>query len=357
MTSFAATIRVMKLSRTTTALAIAAAVSLGVAAGPAGAATTQIGAVDEIGAGAAPSPIAAGGSVVQVAEATGSYAVPAGFGMITAWSHSAGTVAGPLTFKVYRPTGAPQQFVAVASDTRTITASSVQSFPVQIPVRPGDRIGLSSEDVQLAYETFSLGDQLGFFSADPPVGATRATDGDPFSEFKLDVTATLESDPGGSGPGAPPSGMPSPGSPPPGVLPAVTLLRVAPSAFTAALGGPSALAVKRARTGATVTYRLNVAAMVRFTVQQSRTGRRTGTGASARCRAETRGNRSAPRCIRMATLPGSFTRTSRVAGNRFSITGRLGGRTLKPGAYTLVATPRSGGRIGRPVRSRLRIVR
>ena len=354
----ASSIDVMKVFRSAAAFLPSLVVFLGLAATASGV-TTQIGADEEIRAGTLPSAIAGGGFTVQVGEAAGSYAVPAGFGTITAWTHSAGTVPGPLTFKLYRPTGTPQQFVAIASDTRMVTAGSVQSFPVQIPVRPGDRIGLSAEDVQLAFETFNTGDGIGFFSADPALGTTKATDGDPFPEFKLDVAATLESTPAGpaSGP-SPPAGTPT-GQPSGGAgLPAVTILRAAPSAFIAAAGGPSALATKRARSGTRVTYRVNVPTAVRFTVRQVRAGRRSGTGAGARCVAKTRLNRRAPRCARVVTLPGSFSRTARAAGpQRFSFTGRVGARMLKPGAYTLVATPRAGGRSGKSASTRFRITR
>src|SRR4051794_21932413 len=164
-------------------------------AGSALAATTQIGSVTEIGAAALPAALTAGGFGVQISEASGTYAVPPGYSTITDWSHSAGTTAGVLTFKVYRPTGALHEFLVVGSDTQTVTAGSVQTFPQQIAVQPGDRIGLSSDSVELAFETFDPNDQIGFFGGDLPIGATRATDGDPFPDYKLDVAATLTSDP------------------------------------------------------------------------------------------------------------------------------------------------------------------
>jgi len=57
------------------------------------------------------------------------------------------------------------------------------------------------------------------------------------------------------------------------------------------------------------------------------------------------------------TLAGSFTQMAREGANSLRFTGRLGGRALERGAYTLVATPRSGGKSGRPVTSRFRITR
>ncbi len=354
----------MKTSRAAPALLTLMAVTL-CAADVAAAATTDIGAVAEIRDARPPSPTAEGGNVVQIAEATGNYAVPPGYGTITAWRHSAGTSPGTLTFKVYRPTGSLREFLVVAADTRAVTANTVQSFPVRIPVRPGDRIGLSSEDLQLAYETFDPADKLGFFEPDPPPGTTKSTDGEPFPEYKLNVAATLESDPASGGstpPGGPASTGSPPAGPPPGSLlagtlppPAATRLRVLPSAFSAARSGPS---VTRRRTrGARVSYSVRSRGAVRFTVRQSRPGRRKGSGDSARCVSATSANRNAAKCTRTVTLAGSFTQTAERGTNSFRFTGRLGGRRLRPGAYTLVATPRVGTTSGPSATSRFRITK
>lgn len=361
-----ATIDSLKLSAV--AILMTLVVALG-SADRAGAATADIGAVGEITEGTPPAPTAPGGFVVQVGEAAGSYAVPPGYGTISSWRHSAGGTAGTLTFKVYRPTGALREFVAVASDTRAVTAGSVQSFPVRIPVRPGDRIGLSSDDLQLVYETFNPADQLGFFDpADPPPGTTKTTDGPPFEQFKLDVAATLESDPDAPGRGpASPGGAPTgSGSRPVGApatrpfptsssMAAVTRLRIAPDAFSSARSGPSV--TKRRSSGARVSYSVKARAAVRFTIRQARPGRRKGSGERARCVSPTRANRVAARCSRTVTIAGSFEQTARKGANSFRFAGRLGGRPLEPGAYTLVATLRSGGKSGRPVTRRFRITR
>ena len=345
----------MKATRVGAVLLTLVVVALGGIVDRAAGATTEIGAVDEIRSGALPSPIAAGGFAVQFAEATGTYAVPDGYGTVTAWSHSTGTAAGTLTFKVYRPTGAKQQFLVVGSDTRTVAARTVQAFPVQIPVRPGDRIGLSSDDVELAYESSNLADRLGFFGSDPPLGATQATDGEPFEEFKLDVAATLESDPSA------PEPSPTPSPVPPYLIepqPAVvSRLSIAPQNLVAARSGPSVQGAKRRRSGTIVSYRVNVAARVRFAVRRIRPGRRTGNGAAARCVTRNRRNRGAARCRRVVPLKGGFAQMARAGSNRFRFTGRLGGRKLVPGAFRLVATPAANGMSGKAVTRGFRIVR
>ena len=189
----------MGLARRLSGLAMAA-ILLGAAAGPASAATTEIGAASEIRAGTAPDPgTAALGPfyTVQIAEASGTYAVPAGYGVITRWSHRTGQTGGDLTFKVYRPTGSPGQFLVLAADPRTVTAGTVHNFGVRIPVRPGDRIGISTDTVEVGYRRGTAADQVGAFDfaePDPPPGTTAILDGPPYRDLMLDVAARVETD-------------------------------------------------------------------------------------------------------------------------------------------------------------------
>ena len=325
-------------------------------ASPARAATAQIGAVEEIRAAAPPATISEGGFAVQASEAAGSYAIPPGYETITSWSHSAGTSPGNLTFRVYRPTGVPQQYTNIAFDTRIVTAGSVQTFAVRIPVQAGDRIGLSSDVVQLAYETFDLGDRVGFFGTDPTVGSTATTIGVPFPEFKLDVAATLNTADVNELP--PPAAVPPP--PPPGYSPpppTLAALRIAPSAFAAARSGPSVRPPGRTTPATLVSFRVNIGAKIRFTVARLLSGRRRGSGTSARCVAPTRANRSAPSCKREQAVRGGFTRTATAGSNRFRFSGRVGDRRLARGSYRLIAAPSANGASGEKVRRDFRIVR
>lgn len=321
--------------------------------------TAEIGAVAEIRAGELPAPITAGGFAVQVTEATSGYAVPAGYATITAWSHSAGATAGTLSFKVYRPTGSLREFTLVASDARLVAARTVQTFPVQIAVRPGDRIGLSSDDVELAYESFLPEDRIGFFGAELMPDVPRMTDGQPFEQFKLDVSATIATDRPPASPGSPAA----PASPAPGpqsyAIPAPILKRLTllPRAFAAARRGGSVSTVRRRGSGARVRYSVDIAARVRFTVQRVRPGRRRGTGSNARCVAPTRRNRRARRCTRHVPVKGSFSRRSRAGANGFYLTGRIGGRRLARGTYRLMATPNAGGLSGNTLSRTFRIKR
>jgi len=278
--------------------------------------------------------------------------VPSGYSTITSWSHSTGTAGGPLTFKVYRPTGVRQQYTAVASDTRAVTAQTVHRFPVRIPVRAGDRIGLSSEDVQLAFETSDTSDRIGFFGADPPLGATDTTDGEPFGEFKVDVAATLDDGSAGETGEAPGAGSGQGGGSQP---PVVSMLKLAPPAFAAVASGPSVRTSGRG--GTRVSFRVDVAADVRFRVQRLRLGRRSGGGASARCVSATPRNRRAAVCTRRIPLAAGFVRRAKAGASSFRFSGRLGARRLTRGSYRLVATPTARGRTGRPAARIFRITR
>jgi hypothetical protein len=56
------------------------------------------------------------------------------------------------------------------------------------------------------------------------------------------------------------------------------------------------------------------------------------------------------------TLRGSFTLTGKAGANTFRFTGRLAGTKLKPGKYTLIATPSANGKTGQPVATAFRII-
>ncbi len=45
---------------------------------------------------------------------------------------------------------------------------------------------------------------------------------------------------------------------------------------------------------------------------------------------------------RTVPFPGSFTRNRGAGTDRFTFSGRIGGRALKPGRYRLLATPGAG---------------
>jgi hypothetical protein len=130
--------------------------------------------------------------------------------------------------------------------------------------------------------------------------------------------------------------------------------RLSRSKFPAAPSGPSARAAKRRSYGTVVTYNLDRAGSVTFTVTQGQPGRR---GAHRSCVKPNARNRKARRCTRTVTLHGSFVERGAAGANSFRFTGRLGHKALKPGRYRLVATPTSGRLKGRSLSASFRIVK
>jgi hypothetical protein len=179
-------------------LALAAGLSLALAA-PAGAATTKIGSVGFIEGGIQPDDTP-GGNVFHLDSTLANEFVPAGYGVITAWAHYTGDTGGDLTFKVYRYTGNPGEVLLLDEDPRTVVADTPHVFPVQIPVQPGDMIGVSNEGVvNVAYPTGNGSDGVGIVDGDPEPGETAEADG--IQGYVAAVMAIVETDNDGDGAG------------------------------------------------------------------------------------------------------------------------------------------------------------
>jgi hypothetical protein len=140
----------------------------------------------------------------------------------------------------------------------------------------------------------------------------------------------------------------------------VSQLGISPTSLVAAGSGGS-VARRRVTIGATVTYTLRAPARVTFTVQRPAAGRlvRVGRGRRAHtvCQAPARSNRRKPRCTRWISLRGTFTLIAGRGTHRFRFRGRIGGRTIQPGSYRLVATPSVGGVAGRATTRAFRVKR
>jgi Ca2+-binding RTX toxin-like protein len=131
-----------RLVRRLSLASLAAAAVLIANASPAGAAVT-------IGQLAPPSPPPDCGAVqidsVQPTVTSGnSYVVP-GTGTITSWSHQAALNVGQtLTVKIFRKVAEPARYAVVGHDgPRTLAASTLNTFPTNIAVKPGDVLGLN----------------------------------------------------------------------------------------------------------------------------------------------------------------------------------------------------------------------
>ena len=178
-----------------------------------------------------------------------------------------------------------------------------------------------------------------------------------FADSGLSVAPGGEGGPG-PGEGGPDGGGSGPGGngPAPGAgaaidkkAPALSMPKLRPTTFRAARRGASiAVAV-----GTTITYKLDEAARVRFTVQK----RRALSRVCKRRLAKQSRHRTGVRCRRWISLKGSFAKASAAGVSSLRFTGRLRGRRLRPGSYRLVvrATDRAGN-VTKPRRPAFHIV-
>jgi alpha-tubulin suppressor-like RCC1 family protein len=146
-------------------------------------------------------------------------------------------------------------------------------------------------------------------------------------------------------------------------VPVLSVLRVAPQALS--LGGrlvngrcvkPTSSNHNRRRcrrtTALRISYTLNLAATVTFTL----TRREPGRSVNGRCVKPTTQNHKRRRCSRLSTVPGSINHASKAGSTTFTFDGHVAGRTLSPGNYMLTGTPTTNDRRGIPVSIAIRLV-
>lgn len=142
-------------------------------------------------------------SFLQIAKAPGSalpVAAPAA-GVVTRWNVSVIPFPGtlPQQLKVFRATGNPSEFQAVAQSVSAPVVSGSNSFDTRIPVQAGDRFGLfgTNPEGTLYCQTGDLADEMGFAKGDVPVGSAQlfAT----AKEAQVAVSALIEPDADGDG--------------------------------------------------------------------------------------------------------------------------------------------------------------
>ena len=130
------------------------------------------------------------------------------------------------------------------------------------------------------------------------------------------------------------------------VRPVDSRLVVAPDAFFSAPRGPAIIARVP---GARVAYTASDAGTTSFTVFRAVRGVKRGSACH-----KPRPGRGGKRCARLVKL-GGFRRTDTVGANQFRFTGRVAGKSLRPGRYQLVAVPTASGLTGPAVRRNFRI--
>jgi hypothetical protein len=119
---------------------------------------------------------------------------------ITSWSARGGTSDGTAALELWRPTSTVGQFQLVSiSPFATIPAGAVPSATVDIPVQPGDVLGLKSDatgNVPLSYIAGGVNDVTVLVTGDPApgdtVGGAGATWGSGAGNFsRINLSATL----------------------------------------------------------------------------------------------------------------------------------------------------------------------
>lgn len=153
------------------------------------------------------------------------------------------------------------------------------------------------------------------------------------------VVSPAPAPPGGGGVPSPPAPRPGPPSPAAPIA-RISALKLSPASF-------------RARTGTRVSYIINIAATVRFTVERAASGRSVG----GQCVRPGKANKKRKACTRWTKVGGTVTtRAVKAAGSdHFTFkAARIGSKRLMPGRYRLVATP-TGSRT--PARKPFKIIR
>jgi hypothetical protein len=87
-----------------------------------------------------------------------------------------------------------------------------------------------------------------------------------------------------------------------------------------------------------IGYTLNTAAAVALTLRKREPGRQL----NGRCVKPTHRNKNRKRCMRLVTIRGRVIRPSGAGRNSFIFDGRIGGHSLAPGTYLLIAKPAGG---------------
>jgi hypothetical protein len=129
-------------------------------------------------------------------------------------------------------------------------------------------------------------------------------------------------------------------------------LHVTPSSFKAASSGPT-IAASKGKGGARISYSDSLAATTSFVITRAVSGVRIGK----RCSAPPRHAKGKlKRCTRLLRVT-TFNHVDRAGSNTLRFSGRVHGRKLSPGAYTLSATPALRGRVGRTLSARFTIKR
>jgi hypothetical protein len=142
----------------------------------------------------------AGATVTQLSQTTGALPLAAPqSGVITSWGTTIVPYGGGISskLKVLRPTGAPNTFQVVGESTMQPVISGVNSYPAQIPVQAGDKIGAFGSPATLTCTGGAAGDVAGIAAGDQALNSTSPYT--PAEKLQIPLTATIEADADGDG--------------------------------------------------------------------------------------------------------------------------------------------------------------
>ena len=136
---------------------------------------------------------------------------------------------------------------------------------------------------------------------------------------------------------------------------AITALTISPSSFLPAPSGATLAKAKgklakKQKYGATIGWRDSQAATTTFTVESEAKGRKQGKT----CRQPSKANKRGKPC-KLLVKKGGFTHVDVAGANSLRFSGRLNGKALAKGIYTLQAVPRNATGSGATVSKRFTI--
>jgi hypothetical protein len=175
---------------TTLGITICSAALLALAIAPTASATTTIGQLST-------SPVnSCSGAVQEEAQATVTsgtpYVVPAGGQRVVSWSTNALAGSGQVwTMKMYRQISGTTYTVVGVDGPHQLTPSVVNTFPINIPVQPGDVLGFSRTGGASACLFASTGDNYLYSPFTDTAQGANVTFGTGSPGYRLNISAVI----------------------------------------------------------------------------------------------------------------------------------------------------------------------
>ena len=238
-------------------------------------------------------------------------------GKVTSFSVNSGSASGSVQLRVLRPAG-NGQFTGAGTSPAESLAGGPQTFTVSLPVQAGDVLALDNSTSALLFENASATSALTAYYQPPPGlpdGTTAAPNDDALLHLLLSATVTGTAPTTGTGTTTGTNGT-------------VTVTKTVTTTKTVTprpvIGNPTQSRARwRIGHGTTFAFGLGTTAKVQFVFRQ-RIGRRS-------------------------VQRGLVSFNGRPGTNRRGFTGRLGGKTLKKGRYTVTITATNQAGTSKPV--------